>query len=56
MKTYKLIKEYPNSPELDSIWEKPYLMSINYYRKGGGGNLADGIGISTIEKFPEYWE
>jgi len=53
MKKFKLIKEYPNSPELGT--------EVNYSEKHqiynyNGGNIYTALPKHTVENLPEYWQ
>ena len=55
VKKYKLIKEYPGSPKLNSIVEEFNLEHHRYYK------LIDSKYTQTphfteIENYPEYWK
>jgi len=50
---YKLIKEYPGSPELGTIVEKEP-SSKSYFYRSGNKNLC--ILNNHVEDNPEYWE
>ena len=50
---YKLIKEYPGSPELGTIVEKEP-SSKSYFFRSGNKNLC--VLNNHVEDNPEYWE
>jgi hypothetical protein len=54
MKEYKLIKEYPGSPELGIICEERNNKSSFCYYYEGEKNV--GILKNEVENQPEYWE
>lgn len=53
MKKYKLIKEYPGSPELETIVEKQ-IKSQTYYHIYNDRKF--GVLSEHVEDSPEYWE
>jgi hypothetical protein len=54
MKKYKLIKEYPGSPELGDVCEERNIKSSFCYYFKGEKNI--GIPKDQVENQPEYWE
>lgn len=57
MKKYKLIKEYPGSPELNTIvrrWTKKENSSKILY--GTDNSLSPALEPTIIENYPEFWE
>jgi hypothetical protein len=56
MKTYKLIKTYPGSPELETEVEKEsnYKSSSSYFYKSGDKRIC--VFNDHVEENPEYWE
>lgn len=53
MKKYKLIKEYPGSPELGTEVEKDKLSKSYFYRCGDKRWV---VLTDHVEENPEYWE
>ena len=51
MKQYKLIKTYPNSPELGTI-----VYFNKFLKKYFSEYLDRNISQSEVENFPEFWE
>ena len=54
MKTYKLIKEYPGSPELGTVCEERNNKSSFCYYFEGEKNI--GITKDQVENHPDFWE
>jgi hypothetical protein len=54
MRKFKLIKEYPGSPKLNTIVYKTKNIDKDFYIQVFGGFGTDNISI--IENQPEYWE
>lgn len=58
MKRYKLIKEYPGSPKLNTIyWEQVGYGCITYKEPDGKESIyTNSVNIKMIENHPEYWQ
>ena len=60
MRKFKLIKEYPGSPELNTIVKKEksnnsqYFFEQYYYKDKN--NIGYGISIDMIENYSEFWQ
>ena len=54
MKKYKLIKEYPGSPELGTIVEKELRSSFSYFYRSGDKRIC--VHTTHVEDNSEYWE
>ncbi len=51
---YKLIKEYPGSPELGTVVDKTLRSEKNYFYRSGDKRIC--VLDSHVEDKPEYWE
>jgi hypothetical protein len=54
MRKFKLIKEYPGSPELGTIVEKELRSSSSYFYRSGDRRIC--VFNDHVENNPEYWE
>jgi hypothetical protein len=54
MKKFKLIKEYPGSPELGTEVEKELRSSCSYFYRSGDKRIS--VLNEHVEDNPEYWE
>lgn len=54
MKRYRLIKEYPGSPDLNTVVEKELRSSCSYFYRGGDKRYC--VLNDHVENNPEYWK
>lgn len=53
MNRYKLIREYPGSPKLNTLVSKHI---SNRFYNFNGGTYKNEIKVSQVENYPEFWE